>query len=100
MQIRPVRRFKSTKTEKPRRVRLPESVLTPLVAHGREQNKLRQQFGPDYGADMDLIFAIHMAGHSGRIPGFSVSLGLVAVPPNGAVAPHSQLVMSTNPLPA
>jgi integrase len=38
-------------------VELPASVLAPLEAHRRQQEKFRQQFGPDYRADLDLIFA-------------------------------------------
>jgi integrase len=36
---------------------LPESVLAPLDAHRRQQDAFRQQFGPEYRADLDLIFA-------------------------------------------
>jgi integrase len=56
-QTRQVLTFKDTKTERPRRVELPESVLAPLEAHRRQQDVFRQQFGPDYRADLDLIFA-------------------------------------------
>ena len=56
-QTRQVLKFKGTKTEKPRRVELPASVLAPLEAHRRQQEQFRQQFGPDYRADLDLIFA-------------------------------------------
>jgi integrase len=56
-QTRQVLKFKGTKTEKPRRVELPSSVLTPLEAHRRQQEQFRRQFGPDYRADLDLIFA-------------------------------------------
>jgi integrase len=56
-QTRQVLMFKSTKTEKPRRVGLPESLLPPLATHRHEQDKFRQQFGSDYRIDLDLIFA-------------------------------------------
>jgi len=56
-QTRQVLQFKSTKTEKPRRVTLPESVLSPLEAHCKQQDEFRRKFGPDYRADLDLIFA-------------------------------------------
>jgi len=56
-QTRQILKFKGTKTERPRRVELPESVLAPLAAHREQQEKFRQQFGPDYRADLDLIFA-------------------------------------------
>jgi len=56
-QTRQVLTFKGTKTEKPRRVGLPESVVPPLAAHRERQQKFRRQFGPDYRADLDLIFA-------------------------------------------
>ena len=49
--------FKGTKTEKPRRIELPPSVLAPLEAHRRQQEKFRQQFGPDYRTDLGLVFA-------------------------------------------
>ena len=49
--------FKSTKTEKPRVVVLPESTLTALEAHRKRQNEFRRQYGPDYRADLDLVFA-------------------------------------------
>jgi len=49
--------FKGTKTGAPRRVNLPESVLVPLEVHRKTQNKFHQQFGSDYRADLDLIFA-------------------------------------------
>src|SRR5947209_16956582 len=43
--------------KKPRRVALPDSAVESLEAHRKEQNKFRQQFGTDYRADLDLIFA-------------------------------------------
>jgi integrase len=49
--------FKGTKTEKPRRVELPPSVLTPLELHRQQQERFRQQFGADYRTDLDLVFA-------------------------------------------
>jgi integrase len=49
--------FKCTKTEEPRKVDLPPSMLACLEAHRRRQNEFRQQFGPDYRSDLDLIFA-------------------------------------------
>jgi len=49
--------FKGTKTEKPRLVVLPESAITTLAAHRRQQDEFRGQFGPDYRADLDLVFA-------------------------------------------
>lgn len=48
--------FKSTKTEKPRVVVLPESTLAALDAHRNRQDEFRRQFGPDYRSDLDLIF--------------------------------------------
>jgi integrase len=56
-QTKQVLEFKGTKTEKPRRVALPESVLAPLDTHRKRQDEFRQQFGPDYRNDLDLIFA-------------------------------------------
>jgi len=49
--------FKGTKTERPRRVNLPESVMAALALHRQEQNKFRQEFGATYRAELDLIFA-------------------------------------------
>jgi hypothetical protein len=49
--------FKSTKTEEPRKVELPPSMLACLEAHRLRQNEFRRQFGPDYRSDLDLIFA-------------------------------------------
>src|SRR5713101_9380971 len=33
------------------------SVLVPLDGYRKKQNEFRRQFGPDYRADLDLIFA-------------------------------------------
>jgi hypothetical protein len=50
--------FKSTMTEdSARRVTLPSSTVTALEVHRRQQEEFRQQFGPDYRAGLDLIFA-------------------------------------------
>src|ERR1017187_3557366 len=49
--------FKSTKTEKPRKVELPPSMIATLDAHRLRQDEFRRQFGPDYRSDLDLIFA-------------------------------------------
>jgi integrase len=50
--------FKTTKTEDSvRPVSLPPSTVAALEAHRKQQEKFRQQFGPDYRADLDLIFA-------------------------------------------
>jgi len=38
-------------------VSLPPSTVTALEVHRRQQDKFRQQFGADYRADLDLIFA-------------------------------------------
>jgi integrase len=56
-QTRQVLEFKGTKTERPRDVKVPASALAALDAHRRRQNEFREQFGPDYRADLDLIFA-------------------------------------------
>src|SRR5581483_10154825 len=58
-QTREVLEFKSTKTEKPRPVFLPSSAVAALEAHRQQQNKFRHQYGADYRADLDLIFANH-----------------------------------------
>jgi integrase len=49
--------FKDTKTEKPRAIVLPDSAITALKAHRERQDEFRQQFGPTYRIDLDLIFA-------------------------------------------
>ena len=49
--------FKCTKSDEPRSVALPSSAIAVLEAHRRQQNVFRDQFGPDYRADLDLIFA-------------------------------------------
>ena len=49
--------FKNTKTEEPRKVELPPSMVACLDAHRLRQNEFRRQFGPDYRSDLDLIFA-------------------------------------------
>jgi integrase len=49
--------FKGTKTERPRPVELPPSIVGPLEAHRRRQAQFREEFGPDYRADLDLVFA-------------------------------------------
>jgi integrase len=49
--------FKSTKTDNPHVVALPPSILDPLEEHRQQQHRFRQQFGPDYRAELDLIFA-------------------------------------------
>ena len=56
-QIRQTLEFKGTKTDRPRRVNLPQSVMTSLEAYRRSQDQFRRQFGPDYRTDLDLIFA-------------------------------------------
>jgi integrase len=49
--------FKGTKTEKPRPVALPGPAITALAAHRQQQDEFRNQFGTDYRADLDLVFA-------------------------------------------
>jgi integrase len=56
-QTRQVLEFKGTKTERPRDVKVPESALATLDGHRKRQDEFRQQFGRDYRADLDLIFA-------------------------------------------
>jgi integrase len=46
--------FKSTKTEEPRKVELPPSMVACLEAHRLRQDEFRRQFGPDYRSDLDL----------------------------------------------
>jgi integrase len=56
-QTRQVLEFKGTKTEKPRHVNLPESIIVRLAVHRKRQDEFRMQFGPDYRGDLDLIIA-------------------------------------------
>jgi len=49
--------FKGTKSEKPRVIKMPASTLVKLEAHRRQQDIFRHQYGPNYRADLDLIFA-------------------------------------------
>ena len=49
--------YKSTKTEEPRDIALPPGTAGVLEAHRLRQDQFRLQFGPDYRADLDLIFA-------------------------------------------
>ena len=49
--------FKSTKTDSPRRIKLPDSVFVALRDHRKQQDAFRQKFGPDYRTDLDLVFA-------------------------------------------
>jgi integrase len=56
-QTRNVLEFKGTKTDEPRAVTLPTSAIAALNAHRERQDAFRRQHGPDYRADMDLIFA-------------------------------------------
>ncbi len=56
-QTRDVLGFKGTKNEEYRVVGLPAGTQLVLEAHRQRQNEFRQRFGPDYKADLDLIFA-------------------------------------------
>jgi integrase len=56
-QTRTALEFKGTKTEKPRSVVLPASASAALASHRRQQDEFRRQFGPNYRADLDLVFA-------------------------------------------
>ncbi len=56
-QTRDVLEFKGTKTEEPRDVAIPPGTLELLEAHRRRQDAFRRQFGPDYQAGLDLVFA-------------------------------------------
>jgi integrase len=56
-QTKQVLKFKGTKSERPRVVKIPESTLARIEVHRNQQDEFRRQFGPDYRADLDLIFA-------------------------------------------
>ena len=49
--------FKGTKTDEPRKVGMPPSLVPCLEAHRLRQDEFRRQFGPAYRSDLDLIFA-------------------------------------------
>jgi len=56
-QTKQVLDFKTTKTDNPHRIGLPESVLAALENHRKQQSEFRRRFGADYRADLDLVFA-------------------------------------------
>jgi integrase len=56
-QTRQVLKFKGTKSERPRDLKVPASALAALDRHRKRQDEFREQFGPEYRADLDLIFA-------------------------------------------
>ena len=49
--------FKGTKTDESRVVKIPEETLAKLEGYRKRQDEFRLQFGTDYRADLDLIFA-------------------------------------------
>jgi integrase len=57
-QTKQILAFKDTKTEDSvRTLKIPTSALAMLSDHRKRQDEFRRQFGPDYRADLDLIFA-------------------------------------------
>jgi integrase len=56
-QTRNALEFKCTKTDEPRPVSLPVSAIAAMNTHRKQQDEFRLQYGPDYRADLDLIFA-------------------------------------------
>jgi integrase len=56
-QTRDLLEFQGTKTETPRALSLPASAILALNAHHKVQDEFRRQYGPEYRADLDLIFA-------------------------------------------
>jgi integrase len=57
-QTKQVLEFKDPKTEDSVRVvSLPASAINALDVHRKRQQEFRQQYGPDYHADLDLILA-------------------------------------------
>jgi integrase len=56
-QTRDVLKFKGTKTDVPRPISLPVSAIAALNEHRKRQDEFRRQFGPEYRAELDLIFA-------------------------------------------
>jgi len=49
--------FKGTKSERPRTVSMTAEALEALEAHRTRQDGFRAQYGTDYRADLDLVFA-------------------------------------------
>ena len=49
-------RVKSTKTQRTRTISLPASLIATLKLHRERQNENRRMFGPDYRADLNLVF--------------------------------------------
>jgi integrase len=49
--------FKGTKTDEPRKVGMPPSLVACLDAHRLRQDEFRREFGPAYRSGLDLIFA-------------------------------------------
>jgi len=47
---------KPTKTEQPRTLSLPATAVQALREHREQQQDTRRMFGPDYRADLDLVF--------------------------------------------
>ncbi len=56
-QTRDVLKFKGTKSDEMRAVTLPTSAIAALNAHRKVQDVFRRQYGPEYRADLDLIFS-------------------------------------------
>jgi integrase len=63
-QTRELLQFKSTKSEEPRPVSPLVSAIAALEEHRKVQDEFRCQFGPEYRADLDLIFATLTGRHS------------------------------------
>ena len=49
--------FKSTKTDRPHVVTLPQDAIPVLEEHKQRQGEFRGQLGPDYETGLDLIFS-------------------------------------------
>jgi integrase len=87
-QTKTVLEFKGTKTEDSARpVSLPKSTVAALEVHRGHQNEFRLQFGPDYRADLDLIFA--NPGWHATETGFRIG-DCVRVVPTSEIAEGSQ----------
>ena len=57
-QTKQILAFKDTKTEDSvRTLKIPTSALAMLNEHRNRQDEFRRKFGPDYRADLDLVFA-------------------------------------------
>jgi integrase len=100
-------RIKPTKTEKPRTVPLPAIAVEALKEHRQRQAVYREQYGPDYRTDLNLVFATPEGEHlkpdsvTSKASALAKKLGLKGVCLHSLRHSHgSQLLSAGVPLPA